>query len=263
MFNRHFDPFNLLVHQKSGTLFVLNPKVMTSFTRRLVNEGIKDLGSEAGLSCDRFPWLKQARSFPLQPISFYFRLAFNQENLSVFTLVRNPYTRLFSAWKDKFYDPHKKGGGEEAFYPRSMRNSELKDFRLFAKKSGLEGAKNQTLVPFSTFLARIEAQKEGRRNHHWDTQFTVLQAHHFKFTGIFKYETEREECFDTIFGRMGFDKQWIRKKLAYRVNSTTSDDTKLISIDDLERVSSIFKRDFDFFGYEKSIPNALVKYLKD
>jgi hypothetical protein len=263
MLNRHFSPFKILFHEKSETLFILNPKVMTSFTKRIVLDALQEFGDECEIKVNRIQWIGSSKNLPLQPLSFYTRLAFGYSKPRVFALVRNPYTRTFSAWKDKFYDPHMRGGGAKSAYPRSIRRFELDDFRRFARKSRLEGGEENSLIPFSTLLARIRAQKVGRRNHHWDNQEVVLQAQHFRFNRIFKMETERDECFKVVFGAMGFDLNWIKSKMDRPVNQSSVEGVRLISGKDIEIMKEIYRSDFEFLGYDQSIPSSLKKFMKD
>lgn len=261
MFNRHFDPFNLLVDKESRTLFVLNPKVMTSFTRKMLRDGLRTFRDQEDPSNGRYPWLGNARRFPLHSPRTYIRLALGQGDLSAFSIVRNPYTRTFSAWRDKFYDPHVAGGGRVSAYPRSMRNGELEVFRRFAARNGLEGRLNGTLVPFSTFLAKIESQSDGRRNHHWDSQLKVIQSQHFKFERCFRMEDEKTTCFQTVFGRMGFDPHWIADRLEQPANPSSTTGVPLISQNDLARIAKLFRADFEAFGYALTPPVSLEKYM--
>ena len=261
LFNRHFDPFNLLLDTESRTLFVLNPKVMTSFTRRMLRDGLKTFRSQGDPSRGRYPWLGNARQFPLHSMGTYMRLALGQGDLSVFSIVRNPYTRTFSAWRDKFYDPHIAGRGRASAYPRSMRNGELRKFRRFADRNGLEGGRDGTLVPFSTFLAKIESQPDGHRNHHWDSQLKVIQSQHFVFERCFRMEDEKTTCFQTVFGRMGFDPRWISDRLDQPANPSSTTRVPLISEHDLTRIASLFRADFNAFGYALTPPASLEKYM--
>ncbi|MGJ8610827.1 MAG: sulfotransferase family 2 domain-containing protein [Octadecabacter sp.] len=260
MFNRHFSPNSLLMEPENKTLFVLNPKVMTSFSKRLFRDGHAKFRS-GDPSGGRYRWLKRARHFPFQPVRNYIALNFSQSDLSVYTLVRNPYVRTFSAWRDKFYDPHVFGGGDTANYPRSMRDGVLMDFRRFARKQGLDGAEDRTLVPFSTFVARLKDQKEGRRNHHWDTQTSVVQFQHFSFERCFRMEDERHACFQTVFTRFGFDPDWIVSRLATPVNASQKGNDPKISLHDLKQLKDVLDVDFHAFGYSDEIPKTLTKYI--
>jgi len=259
MFNRHFDPFNLLIDPETKTIFVLNPKVMTTFVRTVLRAGFAEFRGGVDMSNNRYRLLSQARNFPLHPLSTYARLCFTQDDYDVFSMVRNPFSRTISAWKNKFYDPHVQGGGKAAAYPLSMRKGELRSFRRFARAHGLEGAEEGTLVPFSTFMARIEAQKEGRRNHHWDTQSSVIQGHHFAFTRIFRMEDERKACLLTLFSRLGFDHDWIQSRLARPENKSSSPSHIGYDAATAAQARKIFAPDFDAFGYSLELPPKLAQ----
>lgn len=257
MFNRHFDPFNLLIDPPTKTIFVLNPKVMTTFVRTMFRDGWTEFRGDADLSAGRYRLFPQARNFPLQPLSSYARLCFGQSDYAVYTMVRNPYARTFSAWKNKFYDPHVQGGGALAAYPRSMKSGELTTFRRFARKHDLEGAADESLVPFPTFLACIAAQSEGRRNHHWDTQCSVIQEQHFDFEKIFRMEDESEACLVTVFTRLGFDPAWVKARLGRPENSSSNPTDLGYTADQAALTRRILARDFETFGYQDDVPKKL------
>ena len=262
VFNRHFDPFNLIIDHGSKTLFVLNPKVMTSFARKMLVDGMQEFHQKSDLSDGRYRWLTNAKNFPVQPLRTYARLALGQGDFVAYSIVRNPFTRTFSAWRDKFFDPHVRGSGALSAYPPSMRKGELLTFRKFARVRGLEGKDPESLVPFSTFLKKIAAQREGHRNHHWDTQSSVIQFQHFEFSQCFRMEDQRKDCFETVFGRMGFDREWIATRMNRRANPSSTDSAKLISKNDIALIRQIFDVDFDNFGYSRDVPGALARYLE-
>ena len=106
-----------------------------------------------------------------------------------------------------------------------------------------------------------EQQKEGNRNHHWDSQASVLQTQHFHFSRISKIETEREKCFEQVFGRMGFDPNWVKLKLDQPINPSSAEPAKLITQEDMKKIHGIFKHDFSFFGYDDAIPESLRAYF--
>ena len=258
MINRHFDPFNMLVDEESRTLVVLNPKVMTTWMRRTYREGVHHFRQGADLSGGKWRFYPRARQFPVPGLGTMLHILRGAPDYAVFGLVRNPYRRTLSAWRDKFYDPHVTGGGDEAHYPRSMRAGELRRFRKAAARLGLEGADAGTLLPFDSFLRIIADQRDGRRNHHWDLQTLVLQTDHFEFAQTFRIEDEADAGFQTIFGRMGFTEAWVQSHARQRANASSQFATGY-SESQARLMQRIFARDFIAFGYDTACPADLAR----
>lgn len=246
MYNKHFDPFNLFIDQESRTILVLNPKVMTTTLRSIIKEGLGEFRSGRDSSNGRYKWWSKARDFPI----YYPQTYLNFHELSkyeCFSIVRHPFLRAWSAWKDKFYEPHLKGGAQHQ-YPRSMRQGVLRDFRQFAKREGLDGSRAGELVPYKTFLQRIASQKTGRRNHHWDTQTSVIQLHQFQFSRIYKYESDREEFFQQVFSRIGFDEDWVLERVQNKLNFSPSLDNSFDEAE-IQQMRVIYRDDLENFSY--------------
>jgi hypothetical protein len=97
-------------------------------------------------------------------------------------------------------------------------------------------------------LHRIAAQKTGKRNHHWDTQTSVIQLHQFNFTRIYKYETERVDFFADVFGRIGFRKDWLLDRVQDKLNYSPSLDYSFDN-DDYEIMCRVYAEDLENFSY--------------
>ena len=257
MFNRHFDPYNILLDAETKTVVVLNPKVLTTFLRACYRDGCHAFRTGRDISDGRYRWYPRARSFPVPSIRQFWQLNRGAPDHAIYGLVRNPYRRVLSGWRDKFLDPHVAGGGETKAYPRSMRRGELARFRRLAKNMGLPGGEEGELVPFHSFLAIIAAQTEGRRNHHWDKQVVVMQCQHFDFTRIFRLEDERDEALTAIFGRMGFAEDWIRQRAAKPKNQSAGG-KGFYSNQMAALVADVFRDDFARFGYDTACPDDLI-----
>lgn len=246
MYTRFFNPFNLLFDKESKTAIFLNPKVMTTSIRETYAAGCSEFRNRLDLSEGRFRWLPKAERFPLFGPKQYLTLL-NDPAIRRFTVVRHPADRAYSGWNDKFCQPHLRGGSYED-YPRSMRQGVLKDFRQFARRSGLPGAQNGTLLPFSVFLCRIENQRNDRRNQHWATQTSVTHFGRVKFDRVFRFENEIECFFQEVFGRMGFCPDWLNARSKIRMNHSEAN-LLACSKSETELIRRIYHDDFVNFGY--------------
>ena len=124
------------------------------------------------------------------------RSGFRRSTSSI-CFVRNPYARLRSAWQNKFAYGHTQG------WSRSIRRKELGRLRHFARAANLEGAAHGSAIPFETFLAYVESQPAGTRDHHWDDQYRVLLMDHIRYEHWFRMEGEFTAGMREIFERIG------------------------------------------------------------
>lgn len=248
--NRHFSPFKLFLDRNSHTALMLNPKVLTTFTRALLTEGYRDHLGHADPSDGRWSFLSVPRRFPMAPLHHYLGFLRDPAAYALFGFVRNPYGRLTSAWKNKFLDGHHRSpDGSDAAYARSMRKHELPPLRAFARKQGLPGGTPNTLVPFETFLRYIAAQPEGRRDHHWESQSVVLMCDRLRYSRIFRIETELEEGFLTLGRRLGFPDPWVSARMDRRTNPSKRQ-AATYTPELAALAQSLIAQDLDRFGYD-------------
>lgn len=251
MLNRHASAYSLLIHEATRTVFVLNPKVMSSFTRRLLRRGLRRFHGLGDPSGGRLALVGAARRFPIASLGSHLSVALRPRRYEAFAVVRDPYARLHSAWRDKILGGHlATPEGRDDGYPPSVRGRELAALRSFARKRGLPGGKPGTLVPFRTFAVWVASQPEGGRNVHWDSQHMVIQHQHFRFARIFRMEDEIDEAFVTVFSRIGFPPPWIRRQLLRPVNASPPTSEQIYDADTVSLVHQAFRRDFELFGYD-------------
>lgn len=216
---RHFSPFKLFLDRPSGTAVMLNPKVLTTFTRSLLADGFTQHLGHTDPSDGRWRGLSVPRRFPVAPLSHYAGFMLNPDRYALFAFVRNPWGRIVSAWRNKFLDGHMASAdGADAAYPRSIRQHHLKPLRRFAAERGLPGATEGTLVPFETYLHYALSRPTGKRDHHWDAQTRVLMTDRLTYKAIWRIEDERDAGFLTIAGRLGFPEDWVKQRLARPAN---------------------------------------------
>lgn len=253
MTNRHFSLFKTFVDREHKVALLLNPKVLTTFTRRFLCDGLAEFHDKPDPSEGRYRLVKNARRFPMARLQDYWHFRNHTVDYKVFAFVRNPYARVFSGWKDKFYDGHKgSADGRLSGYPRSMRRGELKAARRFCADEGLEGAAEGELVPFGSFVRYMEQIPAGQRNQHWDQQVLVLQQPEIKLSGVFQIETQLKEGIRTMAAALGFDEDWAVAQLGRKANvSSQYKGDHPMTTDVAERIYAASKPDFDRFGYEK------------
>lgn len=238
----HFSPTRLFLDRDSRTAIVLNPKVGSTFLRDALARAWRDHRGKADPSDGRYRFLSVARRFPMARVGDYWDALRHPAGYEFHALVRNPYVRLKSAWKDKFFNGHAQG------YPRSMRDGELASMRAFARSRCMAGAEEGTLVPFDTFLESALSQPLGRMNHHWDAQHAVLMMDRFRYARLFRIETELDEALDTIGARLRLPQGWAE---GARRNRSDLQSVAVFDAGKAERVFELFERDFRELGYDR------------
>jgi hypothetical protein len=241
---KHFSPFKTYVNRAHHTVVILNPKVGTKSFRQALTDGMREVFGVTDPSEGRYWFIKKAREFQFAPIRDYAHAFRFPEQYQFFCFVRNPYARLRSAWQNKFAYGHAQG------YSRSIRRKELGRLRSFARAAGLPGGVDGAAIPFETFLAYVESQPTGTRDHHWDEQYCVLLMDHIRYERWFRMEGEFTDGMRQIFGRIGLAGPVMERLLANQKNTSPKNEAPVYTPEIAARVQRLYARDFATFGYE-------------
>jgi hypothetical protein len=240
---RHFSPFKTYVNRARRTVVVLNPKVGTKSFRKVLTDALRELQGIADPSEGRYLLFKKAREFQFAPIRDYAHAFRYPGDYQFFCFVRNPYARLRSAWQNKFAYGHELG------YSRSIRRRELPRLRRFARHAGLPGGATGAAIPFASFLAYVESQPSGQRDHHWDDQHRVLLMDDIRYERCFRMEGEFTEGMRCILGRLALTGPVVDAMLTTHRNASPSDESPVYTEALAARVQRLYARDFALFGY--------------
>ncbi len=247
----HFSPFRLFLAAEQRLALVLNPKVGSTFLRGLLTAGYAQHLGCADPSQGRYRVLKKAREMPVAPVRDYWNFLRRPERYAVHAIVRDPYARIVSAWRDKFVDGHNATpDGRDAGYPRSIRAGVLAQARGVARDQGLPGARDGELVPFETFLSMVEREQEGRRNSHWEAQWRVLQADVLPFTGFIRMEDGLGPPLAALLAPLGFDHDWVLAHAARPANPSSEPKEAVLNAALAARIQTLYAQDFEAFGYD-------------
>ena len=244
MLRPHFSPFRIFIARQQRTVVVLNPKVGTTSFRYVVGRAYREVFGRKDLSNGRYKLFPKARQFPFPPLRDYLHAFSHPDHYQFYCFVRNPYARLKSAWGDKLAFGHESG------YPPSIRGKIVEDIQHFAREKGLPGGQTETALPFSTFVAYIEAQQTGKRNHHWDEQYSILFMDIIRYSQIFKMENEFALGMKVVLARLKVPEPWIEEALAQPRNESRKVNEAVFTPELAIRVQHIFEKDFSAFGYD-------------
>ena len=238
---QHFSPFKAYIRHDLKLVVCLNPKVGSTAFRSILVEGLKrhDLPPLRG----RFWPLNETRRYMTASVSSYFHAFGHPGEYEFYCFVRNPYSRVISAWNDKMVRGHREG------YSRSMKGL-VPTIKAFAMEAGLPGANPDEVVPFPTFLSYVESKPEGQRNQHWDSQVLVLAADLIPYKGVYDISSEFTEGMCEILSRFGIDRDWVAQKVAKPANASGRIEDPVLDSELAKRVYDLYKRDFDHFGFD-------------
>jgi len=221
---------------------VLNPKVATTTFRQILVDALQASESKPLLS--RLWPVGYWRRYLVAPPSDFLDLFLHPQRYRFACFVRNPYSRLVSAWKDKC--TLDRDGMPAA---RSM-SREMPAIRRFAKARNLIGASPRSDVPFATFVEYVEFQKEGSRNHHWDSQCSVLATDLINYDNVYQIESEFALGMSQILSTFGLSEEWLSGRLAWQFNKSDKPVGQVYTPDLADRVYRLYRRDFERFGYD-------------
>lgn len=241
---KHFSPFKTYVNRARRTVVILNPKVGTKSFRQALTDGMRAVFGIADPSEGRYRLFKKAREFQFARLRDYAHAFRFPAEYQFFCFVRNPYARLRSAWQNKFAYGHVQG------YSRSIRRRELGRLRRFAAAARLPGSADGTAIPFETFLAYVESQPAGARDHHWDDQYHVLLMDDVRYEKWFRMEGEFTAGMRQIFARIGLVGEAMERLLATQKNVSPRDEAPVYDPELAARVHKLYARDFGTFGYD-------------
>jgi hypothetical protein len=177
-------------------------------------------------------------------IAQFYRLATSSDTLR-FTFVRNPYSRLVSAWANKYRGKPLVRG--DSFVDLYLANRKTIDATL------PKGASNTLSFPqFVTFAA---ATADRRLNAHWHLQDDLVSMPGIALDFVGKVESFHTD-FNRVLDHAGADER-LRQVIA--VNRNTSRHAPWQTYYDqalAERVYRAYRQDFERFGYSRTIePN--------
>jgi hypothetical protein len=243
LLHRHFSPFRMYVDRATRTVVVLNPKVASRNVRFILSSALKEVRGLSDPSAGRYSLFRNAREFPFAPVRDYIDALRHPDRYAFYCFVRNPYSRLKSAWVDKIVF----GEGERV---KRTARSQVPSIRRFAAGRRLTGSEPDTPIPFESFLDFVESQPDGHRDKHWDLQSEVLFLDTFRYERIFRIETEFCEGMTTVLIRLGATEELATTLAATRRGEGPRYAAAVYDAEIADRAKSIYARDFERLDYQ-------------
>jgi hypothetical protein len=155
-----------------------------------------------------------------------------------FCFVRNPYYRLFSAYKSKMLN-----------YGDPVHQSVRDEIRLNYGYP-LRDGRPAGMVAFRDFVSYVENKADQDRDHHWRSQCAIVMPAMIKYDFIGRMESFVQD-FGQVLTRLNASAE-IMLAISEPVNPTTqiyhaaAYDRELAS-----RVYAMYREDFEHFGYDQ------------
>lgn len=220
------------INQKSKLFYTVVPKAANSSIKRLLwaDLGVV-LSAEETMRTVHKRKKPQPTTPPSQLTDTRLQEILADETWLKFSFVRNPYTRLYSAFQDKILDPSR----NRNFLTRmEWDGKELPDFRQFVEK--------------------IVAQPVERMDWYWRPQESLLMREIIPYQFIGRMEHFRTDL-SPVLARLSLDDKLLDELLGVKTNATGNSARKEKKLPFTSEVAELiyrkYEQDFLLFGYEK------------
>ena len=170
------------------------------------------------------------------------------KNYYKFMLVRHPFDRLSSAYREKF-------GSENHYYHKALGKGIIKKYRKNASKESLETGND---VTFREFVQFVLDGKPPNYNDHWKRFYEVCDPCRVKYNHVGKLETMSEDA-RIMFPILGLSPdttlpEWNVNLHSHRYDIARGKNLSYVfdglPPEDVTRLMRIYDLDFRLFGYQ-------------
>jgi hypothetical protein len=172
------------------------------------------------------------------------------ESVVRFCVVRNPYTRVLSAWADK------------------VRQREPRYRAVWQQIAAHAGTQGDECPSFAQFVAWLAETEDVRRcNHHWRGMTWVLLPDLMHYTHVLHTENLSEDLAGVLaIIAPGHDAAALLNRFRVNESLPLPDWRSHYDEETANRVHAFYREDFDRFGYHRDswqAPTAAVESLED
>lgn len=155
-----------------------------------------------------------------------------------FTFVRNPYSRLFSGYRNKVMDLKSPWKG--------FRES-IREHAGYPTPPG----KTPRMVAFRDFVRYVRQQPDEERDGHWRSQFGTLCADRISYDFVGRMETVVKD-FTEVLARFGAPQELTESVTEVVGASIPVPNAAAYDADLANTVYDMYRLDFETFGYERN-----------
>ena len=162
------------------------------------------------------------------------------DNYFRFAIVRNPYIRMLSCFRDKF---------ENIKFDRK--------FWRVHKNIGL--ARDQVEIGFEEFVERVCAQESAAMNPHWRIQHDNIYFDRISFDKIINFENLNDEIPEIINRYYAGSADLLTRR--HHVTNADAHMDKYYTQKIADMVRARYAIDFETFGYDEALPKGVQSTL--
>lgn len=164
-------------------------------------------------------------------------------NYISFVIVRQPFERVLSAYRNKLEDTLPSAKYFQARVGRYI----IKNYRPNATKLDLENGDNVTFREFVQYLIREGIHNEAA-NEHWKPVYELCYPCLINYTFIGKYE-QLDEDSDVILKMVNAPSILFPRSKSGQTSERLNQYLRQLSLKDIEELYRIYEFDFKLFGY--------------
>ncbi|XP_071957779.1 carbohydrate sulfotransferase 11-like [Antedon mediterranea] len=246
---------HIYVHEKTKLLYCFVPKVACSNWKRVLmklggnEKPIDDISSHEAHFRNG---MKRLVSYSVE--------AQNEKLKSYkkFMFARNPFTRILSAYKNKYQDP--KMYAKETYFHRFAKRI-MKKYRQNPSVHDLMTGEGITWQEFAQYLT--DPSEYSSFDDHWEETYRICSPCKISYNFLGKLETINEDAKYILRSLNVSDTvTYPPRANSHPTNSTKEFDKYYGSLETsvLKRLWTIYRIDFELFGYE--MPQVLVNRLQ-
>lgn len=157
-----------------------------------------------------------------------------------FLMVRHPFERLLSAYRNKFEDSHPSAKYFQERYGRYI----IKKYRKHAAEHDLKTGCNVSFREFVQYLIN-----EGLTNEHWKSIFELCRPCSVNYTFIGKYEKFEEDS-QALLDMVGAPYLVFPHTRSGGTSDVLRKYYQQLSLGEIERLYRLYEFDFKMFGYD-------------
>ena len=176
-----------------------------------------------------------------------FRQLLADEEVFVFTFVRNPFSRITSLYTDKIGP-----------VPLGENNPFMNGLRRSLKKSALRNLDQNAPMPFEDYVEHVCETCHKRVNLHWNLMSDIIPNDLVRIDHVGKLESFEADM-QPVLDRMHHRKP-ARQDLSKPRNVSRNELKKTVVWDSasVEKVIAAYSRDFERFSYAPELPGELL-----
>lgn len=230
---------HLFVFEAQRFTLALNPKVATTFLKRRICEHLLGDAAPVGLAQLR-------ATFPTLPFlasnldASMVRRHLTSPDVRRLVLVRNPYARLLSAYRDKIC--------RRTCY---TYDKEIPGLRRYALALGLPAEEEGKPVPFDTFVRWVTHSPWKGMNGHWSAQGQVILSDCIQYTDVSRIEDGLPVFLQLLGERLDAGEGWQKTKTQRADNQNAPAKEQFYTMELADLVFKKFVADFESFGYDR------------